>query len=92
MYERLEKCAADFNDLKLTLEQPNGAPRVAAIRAALVASAEEIAATPGANELESNQLAKLYRGLLAASRVLDALQEYRNTTQASAEPRTAIGR
>jgi hypothetical protein len=88
MYEQLEKCSADFNELKRTLAQPDGAPRVAAIRAALVASAEEIATTQGANELESNQLAKLYRGLLAATRVIDALQEH-GTVQKNAVPSRA---
>jgi hypothetical protein len=75
MYEQLEPYAKDFNDLQKTLADPHGAARVDAIRAALDATAQKISETQGTNETARNDLAKLYRGFLAASRVIVRLQE-----------------
>lgn len=75
MYEQLEPYGSDFNDLPKTLADPAGAPRIEAIRHALDQTAQQISEAQGANDLDRNNLAKLYRGFLAASRVLGRLQE-----------------
>ncbi|MGF6768152.1 hypothetical protein P3T18_000622 [Paraburkholderia sp. GAS199] len=75
MYEQLETHASAFNDLQKTLADPAGAPTVDAIRQALDATAQQVSETQGATDLERNNLAKLYRGFLAASRVIGRLQE-----------------
>ncbi|WP_114810505.1 type III secretion protein [Paraburkholderia kururiensis] len=77
MYEPLQACAADFNDLQKTLADPNGGPRIAAIRAALDATAKNISETAGATATDRDNLGKLYRGMLAASRIVAHLQEKR---------------
>jgi hypothetical protein len=75
MYEPLETCAADFNDLQKTLADPAGGPRLAAIRTALEATAKNLSEAAGATEVDRNNLAKLYRGMLAASRIVAHLQD-----------------
>ena len=75
MYEPLEACAADFCEFKKTLTEPGNADRLDVIRAALDATAENISATVGATDVERDNLAKLYRGMLAASRIVSELQE-----------------
>ncbi|MFM0594577.1 type III secretion protein [Paraburkholderia dilworthii] len=75
MYEQLEAHAGEFNDLQKTLADPAGAPTVDAIRQSLEATAQRISETQGATDLDRNNLAKLYRGFLAASRVIARLQE-----------------
>ncbi|AXE96571.1 hypothetical protein J2797_004247 [Paraburkholderia terricola] len=77
MYAPLEACATDFNDLQKTLADPDGGPRLAAIREALEATAKNVGETNGATELDRNNLAKLYRGLLAASRIVAQLADKR---------------
>lgn len=75
MYEPLEACAADFNELQKTLADPAGHPRLAAIRSALDATAKNLSEAEGATEIDRNNLAKLYRGMLAASRIVAHLQD-----------------
>lgn len=75
MYEPLEACAADFNELQKTLADPAGNPRLAAIRSALDATAKNLSEAEGATEVDRNNLAKLYRGMLAASRIVAHLQD-----------------
>ena len=77
MYEPLEACAVDFNDLQTVLADPAGADRVAAILAALDATAQRIAETVGDSEAQRHMLATLYRGMQAASRIVAHLQEQR---------------
>jgi hypothetical protein len=77
MYEPLETCAADFNNLQKMLDDPAGGPRLTAIRTALEATAKNISEATGATEVDRNNLAKLYRGLLAASRIVSHLQDKR---------------
>jgi hypothetical protein len=77
MYEAFESCAADFKNLKSTLADPAGSARLAAIRAALEASARNISAATAATEVDRDNLAKLYRGMLAASRIVSHLQDGR---------------
>ncbi|CAB3719438.1 hypothetical protein C8K18_11169 [Paraburkholderia sp. GV068] len=80
IYAPLEACAADFNDLQKTLADPAGGPRLAAIREALEATAKNVGEAHGATELDRNDLAKLYRGLLAASRIVGQLADKRGAT------------
>ena len=75
MYEPLEACAADFNELQKTLADPAGGPRLAAIRSALDATAKNLSEAEGTTEVDRNNLAKLYRGMLAASRIVAHLQD-----------------
>jgi hypothetical protein len=82
MYEQLEPYGSDFNELAKTLADPAGTARIEAIRHALDATAQRISETQGTNELDRNNLAKLYRGFLAASRVLTQLQEKQATARA----------
>lgn len=78
MYETLESCAAQFNELRQLLADPDKRDRVDALRAALAATAANIAETPGTNAVERDELAKLYRGMLAAERIIAHLQEKRS--------------
>ncbi|MDR3096664.1 MAG: type III secretion protein [Paraburkholderia sp.] len=75
MYEQLEPYGSDFNDLQKTLVNPAAGARIDAIRTALDATAQQISETQGASEIDRNNLAKLYRGFLAASRIVARLQE-----------------
>jgi hypothetical protein len=72
MYQALEACAVDFNDLSKSLADP---ARVATIRAALDACAKRIGETTGETEIDRSNLGRLYRGMLAASRIVSTLQE-----------------
>ncbi|CBW77117.1 type III secretion protein (plasmid) [Mycetohabitans rhizoxinica] len=76
MYEALEACAADFNDLPKIITD---ASKVKTIRSALDATARRIAEDTGETEVDRDSLAKLYRGLLAASRIVAQLHEKRST-------------
>jgi hypothetical protein len=79
MYEPIEACATDFNEFQRILADPGQASseRIEAIRVALVATAENISKEVGSDEIERNHLAQLYRGMLAASRIVGHLQEKR---------------
>ncbi|MCG1054977.1 type III secretion protein [Mycetohabitans sp. B5] len=76
MYEALEACAADFNNLPQIITD---ASKVETIRSALDATARRIAEDTGETEVDRDSLAKLYRGLLAASRIVAQLHEKRST-------------
>ncbi|WP_323073935.1 type III secretion protein [Mycetohabitans endofungorum] len=75
MYEALEACATDFNNLP---EVINDASKVELIRSALDATARRVSEEVGETEGDRDSLAKLYRGLLAASRIVVQLHEKRN--------------
>jgi len=79
MYEPIEACATDFNEFQKLLADPAQASteRIEAIRVALVETAENISREAASNEIERNHLAQLYRGMLAASRIVSHLQEKR---------------
>jgi hypothetical protein len=74
MYEALDACAVDFNDLPKFITD---ASRVATIRSALEATAQRIAEETGETEVDRDNLTKLYRGLLAAGRIVAQLHEKR---------------
>lgn len=75
IYDELEACAADFSLLREILVSPSGAECVDRIRRALDVAARNVAGIEGMTELDRSNLAKLHRGLLAASRLLSSLQE-----------------
>ncbi|WP_018314653.1 hypothetical protein [Cupriavidus sp. UYPR2.512] len=75
LYAPLETCAAAFNDLQQALTDPDGGPRIAAIRVALEAAAQNVSEARSATAVERDELATLYRGLLAAGRIVDDLAE-----------------
>lgn len=77
MYEPIEACATDFNEFQRLLTDPSGVERINAIRAALEETAANISKETSANETERNHLSQLYRGMLAASRIVAQLQEKR---------------
>lgn len=79
MYEPIEACATDFNEFQRILADPSqeSAERIEAIRLALAATATNVGKETGSNEMERNHLAQLYRGMLAASRIVALLQEKR---------------
>lgn len=74
MYEPLDACAGDFARLQALVTEPAASGRLTAIREALDATAQNISATMGETEIERDHLAKLYRGMLAASRIVAHLQ------------------
>ncbi|MFM0170847.1 type III secretion protein [Paraburkholderia sediminicola] len=78
MYEPLEACAADFANIQKLLADPECDARLMEIQGALEATAKNISDATGATELERNNLARLYRGMLAASRVVSQLMEKRS--------------
>ncbi|KAG0166425.1 hypothetical protein DFQ30_007220 [Apophysomyces sp. BC1015] len=71
----LEACAEDFNNLPQAITDTS---KVEMIRSALDATAKRVAEEVGETEVDRDSLAKLYRGLLAASRIVAQLHEKRN--------------
>jgi hypothetical protein len=84
MYEALLPIAQDLNALDATLSAPDSQQRVARIAAAFdetarrISSATQSAASDGARI----ELQKLYRGMLAARRIVLTLQERRSEQRA----------
>lgn len=78
MYEALEAHMKDFNDIRAVFDAPDSAARVTQLRAALDATAERISSVNTDSDFDRSNLAKLYRGFVATSRVLGKLQETRN--------------
>lgn len=75
MYEALEACAEDFNNLPKIITDSS---KVGVIRAALDATARRISEETGETEVDRASLAKLCRGLFAASRIVADLHEKRS--------------
>jgi hypothetical protein len=77
MYEALERVAAEVGSLERALTAPDAAERVGAIRTALGETAERLSAatSQAANDYDRDAMQKIYRGLLAAQRIVLALQE-----------------
>ncbi|MEA3118263.1 MAG: hypothetical protein QOI13_1533 [Paraburkholderia sp.] len=84
MYDALLPIAQDLNALDATLSAPDSQQRVARIAAAFDETARRISsATPSAaNEGARVDLQKLYRGMLAARRIVLALHERRSAQSA----------
>ncbi|WP_321816635.1 MULTISPECIES: type III secretion system protein [unclassified Paraburkholderia] len=79
MYDALLPIAADLNAFDATLAAPDSAARVARIVAAFEETARRIsdATQAAADDATRADLQKLYRGMLAARRIVLALQERR---------------
>ncbi|WP_206956894.1 type III secretion protein [Trinickia acidisoli] len=74
MYEAIEAHAAEFDELRAVLARQDSVT-IEAIRSALEATASRIGETQSHSELDRNNLSRLYRGFMAASRVLGHFQE-----------------
>jgi hypothetical protein len=81
MYDALLPIAQDLNTLDATLAAPDSPQRVARIVAAFDETARRISsATQSAgDERERTELQKLYRGMIAARRIVLTLHERRGT-------------
>ncbi|WP_323117789.1 type III secretion protein [Burkholderia alba] len=79
MYEALERVAGDFGSLEKTLAAPDAASRIKSIRDALGETAERVSAATAqaASDYDRDAMQKIYRGLLAAQRIVLTLHEER---------------
>ncbi|AIO70085.1 hypothetical protein [Burkholderia oklahomensis] len=75
MYEPLDPFARDFNEVRTLLDDPAGTDRLRELCVAVEAVAERLGAASADSDLDRSNLAKLYRGFLATSRVLTGLQD-----------------
>ncbi|MBN3807413.1 type III secretion system protein [Paraburkholderia sp. Ac-20336] len=77
MYDALIPIAQDLSALDATLAAPDGAQRVARIAAAFDETARRIsqATQTAADDGERLDLQKLYRGMVAARRIVLSIQE-----------------
>lgn len=80
MYDALLTIAQDLNTLDATLNAPDSQQRVARIAAAFEQTAQRIssATQSAANDQERIELQKLYRGMIAARRIVLTLHERHN--------------
>jgi hypothetical protein len=80
MYDALLPIAQDLNALDATFAAPDSAARVARIAAAFDETANRISAATQAalDEHERTNLQKLYRGMIAARRIVLTLYERRD--------------
>jgi hypothetical protein len=76
MYEAIERHAADFNNLQQLLSDRNAEARIATLCRALNESATQVSNEQGGTEIDRSNRAKIYRGLLAASRIVAQLSEH----------------
>lgn len=82
MYEALEAVAADLGQIKTLAAERDSTPRMEAIRVALEQTAQRLSDRAAATDIERDQLATLYRGILAASRIVTQLREHHLKPQA----------
>jgi hypothetical protein len=80
MYDALLPIAQDLNALDATLSAPDSQQRVAQIAGAFEETARCISAATqtASDERERAELQKLYRGMIAARRIVLTLHERRN--------------
>lgn len=80
MYDALLPIAQDLNTLDATLNAADSQQRVARIAAAFDETAQRISTVTqsAANDHERVELQKLYRGMIAARRIVLTLQERHN--------------
>lgn len=85
MYDALIPIAQDLNALDATLAAPDSPQRVARIAAAFDETARRISSATQAagGERERLELQKLYRGMIAARRIVISLHE-RHSARAAA--------
>jgi len=82
MYEALDSVAADLGQIKTLAAERDATPRMDAIRAALEQTAQRLSDRGATTDGERDQLATLYRGILAASRIVTRLREHHLGPQA----------
>ncbi|PCE32400.1 type III secretion protein [Burkholderia ubonensis] len=77
MYEALERAADAHGPLEQALGAPDAAMRIGAIRQALGEAAERVSAATAqaASDYDRDAMQKIYRGLLAAQRIVATLHE-----------------
>ncbi|ALB97198.1 hypothetical protein [Burkholderia pseudomallei] len=77
MYEALERVAGEVGSLEQALAAPDAAARIGAIRRALSETAERVSAATAhaASDYDRDAMQKIYRGLLAAQRIVATLHE-----------------
>jgi hypothetical protein len=78
MYEVLERVGSDFANLPQLIEEDGAESKIAAICSALEETAATVASVSGGDDLDRNNRAKIYRGLIAAKRVLIQLRDQKN--------------
>ncbi|KVN39668.1 type III secretion protein [Burkholderia pyrrocinia] len=77
MYEALERAAEDCGPLEQALGAPDAAVRIGTLRQALGETAERVSAATvqAASDFDRDAMQKIYRGLLAAQRIVATLHE-----------------
>lgn len=75
MYKAIEQHAADFDDLKQLLADRHAEQRIATLCKALEETAKNVGDAQGGTDIDRSNRAKIYRGLLAASRIVMQLRE-----------------
>lgn len=77
MYDALLPIAQDLNSLDATLQAPDASQRITRIAAAFDETAKQIstATQSAANDHERIEMQKLYRGMIAAKRIVLTLHE-----------------
>ncbi|MGI4985274.1 MAG: type III secretion protein [Janthinobacterium lividum] len=75
MYEAIERHLSDFNDLQNLVSDPSAGARVNALVGALQTSAQAVGDAQGGTDIDRSNRAKIYRGLLAAGRIVEQLRE-----------------
>ncbi|KVA24585.1 type III secretion protein [Burkholderia ubonensis] len=77
MYEALERAADVCGPLEQALAAPDAAARIGTLRQALGETAERVSAATAqaASDFDRDAMQKIYRGLLAAQRIVATLHD-----------------
>ncbi|MBN3751838.1 type III secretion protein [Paraburkholderia sp. Tr-20389] len=75
MYETIERHAQHFMELQNVVTGANADTRVAELRKALEESAEQLNHAADGTPADRDARARIYRGLVAASRIVGQLRE-----------------
>ena len=75
MYEAIERHAQHFMELQNVVTAADADTRVAALRKALEESAEQLNHAADGTAADRDARARIYRGLIAASRIVGQLRE-----------------
>ncbi|WP_323123311.1 type III secretion protein [Burkholderia alba] len=74
MYEPITPYAQQFDNLSAILKNPDAAPIIVKIQSALAEIAENVNHITPTSNVDIRNIATLYRGLLAASRIIDQIR------------------
>jgi hypothetical protein len=74
MYEPITPYAKQFDNFSALLKDKDTAPTIEHIRCALIDVAENMSSAAPGSDVDNRNRATLYRGLLAASRVILQIQ------------------